>query len=56
MSRLGPKAEMARRAGKSRAIAIPADTPATHAHIARQVLLASGIMLTTLLALLLMRP
>jgi hypothetical protein len=45
---------MERRAGKARAIAVSADAAA--ADIARQVLLASGISLTTLLALLLMRP
>jgi hypothetical protein len=45
---------MQRRAGKAQAIAVSVDAAA--ADLARQVLLASGIALTTLLALLLMRP
>lgn len=45
---------MVRRAGFARAIAV--DAKAAEARYAAQVLLASGFMLTTLLALLLINP
>ena len=54
MSQLGRQGNMARGAHKARAIAISAQT--RDRQTAAQVLLASGILLTTLLALLLMRP
>ena len=54
MSRLGNQADMQRRALKARVIA--ADAEAAETHRIKQVLLASGLMLATLLALLLSNP
>ncbi len=54
MSRLGNRADMQRRAGKARAIAVAAD--AREAGIAAITLAGTGLLLAALLALLLISP